>query len=177
MSQKRIFELKEAIRAHLIDIGPERWSLVRERFSEISPATFWRHAKAVRSEVQAPGPEVGPGIPIGESRDQPGQVFGIYFKPLEQAQRIQELFRDAERMKSQSLDKNGKISNESMYTNSIKLRQRLINSEIGHYRDFHDLDRMETFYRVMLDKIAEISPETRDAVIGALHDLDTGLKN
>ena len=58
MTEDQTHHLREAIARHLELHGARDWNVVRERFPDISQATFWRYVKAIRhaSTVSDPQP-------------------------------------------------------------------------------------------------------------------------
>jgi len=170
----RTTQMTEAIAAHLQTTGPVKWSLVRDQFPEISPATFWRKVKAIRARPTKAEGEGGAQKSAMEKTELLDPASGLaktlggFYKYQNQALRMQQLFADAAELKRQSTDKNGNITNLAMYSKSITIRENLLYSEIHLLERHFDLGAMHAFYEKIMDTVGAESPEVRDRIVEAL---------
>jgi hypothetical protein len=169
----RLVKLTQAIELHLSAVGPRKWALIRAQFPEVSAATFWRKVKTVRQQVANPPDAVAeqkalpstspPLTDLEEIRSLIG-----HYSFLRQATRFRELLADADTLKTQSVNKDGKITNHTAYTKSIVIRERLVNSELDMLDRFWSIQNMEVFYDTMLETLEKVSPEYVRKLLDAL---------
>ena len=177
IDSNRTSQLRKAITIHLKNVGPKKWDLLRADFPEISNATFWRRVKEVRQELEEPLVAETPAVDQLGTAGSTDHVqehitqFG-FFAHLQQGLRLRRLFADAEILRQQSLDKQGKILNHTMYTKSITLREKLLNSELQMMEKWATINHQTEFYSKFVEVVSAASPEVAKKVMIALAGLN-----
>lgn len=171
-----IKQLKEAISQHLDTVGPRNWKLVRDRFPEIAPATFWRYVRQVKGGGPQFNSDRGDGVTAGIDYPEinvplPG-IPPDFYKPLEKAAAWERLLADAEKLRDQACDKSGKIVNWRMFDRSILLREHLLLQQKDAIAEFLKFHNAQKFYDELIETVSTASPEVVSKVMTALLGLD-----
>ena len=168
MTEDRIQILREAIAQHLDVHGPRDWSLVWERFPDISRATFWRHVKAVREALSDPVPKLAEQAPLQIYGD---SLFPPFFEPLKKLAEYERLLPEAEEMGRQARDNRGKIINWRMYAKSMEMRRGLLQEQIAAAQQLLDMGKMQRLYDAVLETVCAAAPELARDIMVRLRDL------
>ena len=167
-------QILNEIEAHLKTFGPKNWQIVRDKFPEISDATFWRKVKvakgkdsraAVEKDEALFSPDTTRSAPSSE------QLFD-HFRFARQAARVHELMSDAEELKRQCIDKNGKIKNFVQFSKSIKIREQLLKTQLDLLKGYHDSQSMQDFYTAISDVICEQDADAIPKILEKLQELN-----
>jgi hypothetical protein len=148
--------LRQAISQHLNSCGPRGWSTVRERFPEISNATFWRHVKAVRDVPPATATQ--PSYLKPRTEDDSIRLFPSFFEPMKKLAELERLLPEAEEMGRQARNPQGKIINWRMHAKSLEMRRELLREQIAAAQQLVDLGKMQRLYDAVVDIVATASP-------------------
>jgi len=165
MTEERVQILREAIAQHLELHGPRDWCLVWERFPDMSRATFWRHAKAVREAPadleRKPTEQVSPQI-TGD------RLFPPFFEPLKKLAEYERLLPEAEEMGRQAMNNQGKIINWRMYAKSMEMRRALLQEQIAAAQLLLDMGKVQRLFDAVFETVSAASPELAMVVMTRL---------
>jgi hypothetical protein len=158
MTEERVQILREAIQQHLERHGAHDWNVLRERFPDISHATFWRHVKAVRQPAAFPDdkPAERPLPQMGGDR-----LFPPFFEPLKKLAEYERLLPEVEEMARQAKNSQGKIINWRMYAKSMEMRRTLLQDQITAAQMLVHMEKLQRHYDVVIEVLRAVSPEAR----------------
>jgi hypothetical protein len=162
MSEEQIQNLDEAIEQHLERHGARNWKMVKERFPDISNATFWRHVKVLRQAPVIPDPK-----PAEQVLSQMGGhgLFPKFFEPLKKLAEYERLLAEVEEMGRQAKNNQGKIVNWRMYVKSMEMRRTLLEQQIAAARMLVDLGKLELQWDAVIETVAAASPEVKKDIV------------
>lgn len=110
-----------------------------------------------------------PAAPSPAYVDQKGAAGNMDFM-----QRLESLYSDAEILRKFSMDeKTGRIKLPKYLTQSVSLRQKLLETALKAMQEVWDLRRMQAFYDAVLEEIAQESPETAMRIMERLKKLNS----
>jgi hypothetical protein len=167
VTEERVQILRETIKQHLEAHGPRNWSLVRQRFPDISHATFWRHVKAVREIPPTGGSSRPSAVPDASLASGNGE-FGALFEPLKKLADYERLLPEVEEMGRQAKNDRGRIINWRMHAKSLELRRTIILEQVMTAQHLWDLGRMQHLYDEVLEALSAASPELQRDVMTRL---------
>ena len=182
----------KAIAAHLAEVGPKDWSAVRERFSDIPHATWWRLVREVRGGAaqpeslekarkkldkrlrKAPKPEaIKAHLPAAPSPDYIARHGEEGLRQFDFMRELTILFDDALLLREYALNNEGKIKIPMFFEKSIRLRGDILETGLTAAKEVFDLQRIEAFHEAILEEIRQVSPECAHRIIERLHKMNT----
>ena len=180
---ERTKQVQEAISNHLKTVGACDWEDVKKDFPDVSTASFWRYVKAAKEQLNRPSAPTVASDLFAPREDTPDHSepwekpdLNQAFRMLKHGERFYELYADILALRQHALDATGTIRDPQLFAKSIRLRNQLLNDEIGVVDWIRDADHMTNFYQAIVDTITKESPETMKAVMGALVELDQAMK-
>jgi hypothetical protein len=158
---------------------------LRENYHGVPIASWYRWIHSVKelighvdqktqrlTESAAIALEVGEHLPAAPSPDyvgKPGAAGNMDFM-----QRLESLYQDAETLRKFSMDdKTGRIKLPKYLTQSVSLRQKLLETALKAMQEVWDLRRMQAFYDSVLEEIAKESPEVAMRIMERLKKLNS----
>jgi hypothetical protein len=153
------------IRTHLQRNGSRNWAAVRERYSSVSPATWWRLVRTVKEQA---------GIkqvissrrrslvePVAARQYRRGRGFDLLAA-------FHSLFADAERLRAHCLDGDGGLRNPVIFDRSIRTRLKLLKQAVKLEQQILNVTAQQAFYEALVAEIAAESPEVHRRLITRL---------
>ena len=169
MDRYRQEGLRKAIRKHLTDYGARNWKLVREKFTDIPHATFWRVVKAVREEKNDESkasntstPDLAAPRPI---------LFPDYCEPVQKLAEYESVIRSAQELIDQAKGPGGKIKNWQMHAKGVALRESLVRNQVEVMGQLHALGKDACLYQAVVDLVTELTPDRQKSFMHRLHEL------
>lgn len=124
------------------------------------------------TESAAIAMEIGEHLPAAPSPsyvDKKGAAGNMDFM-----QRLESLYDDAETLRKFSMDeKTGRIKLPKYLTQSVSLRQKLLETALKAMQEVWDLRRMQNFYDIVLENISQESPECAMRIMERLKKLNS----
>lgn len=124
------------------------------------------------TESAAIAMEIGEHLPAAPSPsyvDKKGAAGNMDFM-----QRLESLYEDAETLRKFSVDdKTGRVKLPKYLTQSVSLRQKLLETALKAMQEVWDLRRMQAFYDSVLEEIAKESPEVAMRIMERLKKLNS----
>lgn len=123
------------------------------------------------TESAAIAMEIGEHLPAAPSPsyvDKKGAAGNMDFM-----QRLESLYEDAETLRKFSMDQSGRIKLPKYLTQSVSLRQKLLETALKAMQEVWDLRRMQAFYDSVLEEIAKESPEVAMRIMERLKKLNS----
>lgn len=160
-------------------------SALRDKYHGVPKASWYRWIASCKelighvdqktqrlTESAAIALEAGEHLPAAPSPayvDQKGAAGNMDF-----LQRLESLYADAEILRRFSMDeKTGRIKLPKYLTQSVSLRQKLLETALKAMQEVWDLRRMQAFYDAVLEEIAQESPETAMRIMERLKKLNS----
>ena len=176
-----------AIAAHLATQGSVRWDEVRARFPDVPVATFWRWVREVRTK---PSPErmqaardlltstPGAGLARTSFLPAPISIGAVTAAGVEATKQINflrefdELLGDARLLRSFSMTRDGsKVRIPKIFADAAKLRVQLLQMWLGAIPVLYSAERMEQFYKSIVDAVSRCEPEVGRQITAQLKSL------
>ena len=176
---ERVIEAKEAIKNHLKVVGSKDWEEVQKDFPDVSDASFWRYAKAVKADLKhevalASNPDLFTQNKVEASTEQDPweqQRPNALFRGLKQAQRFQALYADALALRDHAVHGESRIKNPVLFAKSIRIREQLLNAEMSVLDGIHSADAATAFLEKVVNAVAQAAPETAREIMDSLYEL------
>jgi hypothetical protein len=116
--------------------------------------------------------EIGEHLPAAPSPDYVGRPRAS--GNMDFMQRLEDLYADAETLRQFSMDtKTGRIKLPKYLTQSVSLRQKLLETALKAMQEVWDLRRMQSFYDSVLAEISQESPEVAMRIMERLKKLNS----
>jgi hypothetical protein len=162
--------LRQAIEGHLREHGPRNWKLVRDQFSGVSDASFWRTVRRVRTptddaadihqarkrvslhvagRLDRQNAKTGTSLPEGE-----------FFSGLNLLRMLENIFDDIQLLRAFSTSAEGAVRNPLFFAQTISMRERTLKTAIGCAQSILNLEYATSFYDAVVDEIALVDPDT-----------------
>ena len=191
MAHPRKAEALEAINAHLRDVGPRDWGRLEAKFHDVPKATLWRWIKQVRDKAaDAPSRqklqaaskrvqkvvegvrEAGGVLPATPSPSYLAAKGAEAEASINFLGRINQLYTDAEKLRTYSLNADGNIRIPLFFLQSIKVRRDLLQTGLATLQEVYDLRQVQAMHDAIIEAVGEVSPEVQRRVIERLHKLN-----
>jgi len=178
-------EFIEAV-AHKYRNGGGDWKDVFAKFTDIPRPTRYRIVNAVvareRAGTSTPGfaPEDIGGTASEAAKETTEEKPYVPFKkpgtlgpedelPVpNEIRKLRDLYQDAIALKERSLAGNGKIKNVATFQKSIELRMKLAIAEGNLLERANNYDRLDVFYKSIMNILIQYDPKIRDQVVADL---------
>jgi len=168
------------IREHLLTCGPRDWGHLRQRHASISEPTWWRRvreAKALIRGQQLTIPQsrkvVSVGGPKAYEPPAPGVVAANVLaggvRDMDHAVLYQDLYDEAERLRSYALSPDGSIRHPNAFERAVKLKARLAMQGAQVISHMYGIKSSLAFYDALVEEISLELPDIRKRLIDRLH--------
>jgi hypothetical protein len=125
--------LRSDIAAHLLTSGGAAWSKVRERYPEISMASFWRIVREVKSaQSDALKSPEGEGTAEGDAKEAADADESLSLpltenlSPFRLLAEYDRLLDDAEKLRKFAVDQQDNVIRPAAFMQSARLRERVL---------------------------------------------------
>ena len=186
VSKERKNQAISDLQTHIAEHGQKDWAIVRENYTDVPEATFWRWVKGVkegkltpkqisdakkkiRKRVRkAPHEQIAEKLPVAPSPEYIAKNGTDYVDFMTQ---YQDLVNDATLLREVSM-RDGKPRNIRAYTDSIKLRRELLDTKLKALERVWDLEQMQRYYRTIINVIQREDAGVAKRLIKALREED-----
>jgi hypothetical protein len=182
------------IEAHLCKFGPQQWGPLRERYAHVPEPTWWRWVRIGKQRIGSPayieearrqlaaraaqttpeerGASVAASLPAAPAPDFVAKNGARSHVQLDLLEKFEELYADAMLLREFAANSEGGIKNPLYFGQSINIRDRLISTALQAMQAVWDLRRMQELYDAVIAEVEKASPETAQAIVERLHDLN-----
>ncbi len=187
-------EAHKAIVEHLARVGPHEWAALRSQFPQFSESTWWRLVRRIqkgapdpdvlerkRKRIKAKAKETTqeekvqraakmlPALPSPQYLARAGADAEISLNLLAE---FQSLKGDAALLRQHSMSADGeKIRIPKYFIASMDKRLNIVDSALETVKQIYDLRYMDNFYKLVLEEIGKLAPETLEAVLSRMEEL------
>lgn len=176
-------EVLKEIREHLVTHGCRNWGCLRQRYENVAEATWWRwvrETKALLRGQQLASPQsrkvVSMERPEGrKSYERPApmavaaNVLSGGVRDVDHALLYQELYDEAERLRSYALNPDGSIRNPNAFERAVKLKAKLTVQGAQVIDRMYGIKSSLAFYDALVEEVSLELPDIRRRVIDRLH--------
>lgn len=195
-------EIIEAIRQHLLLVGPRDYDQLMAKYPGVSRPTFFRYLKKARELEEAAAAAQSPGalrlaqqrihanvadpkkttekikahLPVAPS---PAVVAA---DPANSARAFQffaffnSIVGDAELLRGTAVTKNDdgteKVRNPAMLEKSMRGRLAILDTYLHSVETVYNMERIRELYDLVIDEVGKASPDIQMAVLARLRELD-----
>lgn len=183
-----------SIEEHLATHGPQRWALVRDRWPDISEASWWRLVarakrkiadeaileesrrklaeRAAQTTAEEKAEAVAANLPATVSPDFVSKSGSRGMAQLDLLSKFESLFADAMLLREYAVNPEGKIKNPHFFRDSVALRDKLLGTALRACESIWNLRRQISFYDLVVEEIAKASPEVAQQIMERLQKLN-----
>lgn len=149
--------------------------LIKIRAGEFQPlhkATWFRWVASIRGDrperAAVTARKAAKHLPAAPPPAYINQYPGRSVRSLDILGRLDELYEDAKKLRDYALTEEGKVKSPKFLGESIKIRRDLLESALEAVKEVYNLERMEDFYRIILEEISDESSELGGRIIDRL---------
>jgi hypothetical protein len=176
--------LKADIAAHVLENGSHRWNEVKQRYPQVSSATFWRYVGAAKAAAAAANSGNSSAEPentdFGQTSNfettpefEPRFAYLTSLRGNDVVVELASIAADVERLRDYGLDSAGNVVRPHAFLASITLRQKILEFGLAAIHDIYDLQHQQRFYTRMIEVVvASVPPEDQARVLKELLTLE-----
>lgn len=194
--------LKLAISQHINLHGPNNWDELREKFPNVSRATFFRYVKDIKEDMEARASDIGtaelramqkrirsqtqtpestkrtmkanvPASPSPAALVELGSGASEVFNFMAH---FNQLLADTQMMRSASVavteDGKERLKNPMLMDKSIGRRVDLIETWLRSQDMIWNFERMQQLYHAIIDEVGKADPDTQQAILARIRTLN-----
>ncbi len=169
------------IRDHLVKHGSKDWATTRVKYPTISETQWWNLVAAVKgglpdetilaSTIKQQKAILRRHLPVAPNSQYLAETGEVAVKSkLNFVEMFDELLDDVDMLRAFSITHDAntgeeKVRNPMFFSQSITLKQKLIESSMRIAKDMADIQRQQRFWEAVIDEIGLESPACRDRII------------
>lgn len=192
----------EAIRQHLLLVGPRDYESLQAKFPGISRPTFFRYLKTAREQMEAVAAAESPGalklaqqriraampsagqtqkeiqshLPVAPSPAVVSANAGDAARAFQFFSFFNNIVSDAELLRSTTVKANPdgteSVRNPAMLEKSMRGRLAILDTYLHSVEAVYNMDRIRDLYNLIVEEVGKVSPELQQAVLVRLRELD-----